>query len=799
MSTTRQNKISRGIWASVRSKTLKKRSKKASGETDDNVCLSQQQAGILLGRIRVILAHIESNAEQDDLSPLSSTGISTEAKEAAQTLVQALVKDDTIHLVKSLQSMNCATLGAVVKLVFMSSPEPLIPGKVCSLILGTCAKYAEYLDEKDDEKVEEIGATLERFSASKNFTILEGLCQSLNRLPMGNDELAYVFAPLILLPKINMIVGEGVTTGDVDVHLSMLAAADAVIEAMQFLIDKADTLFDSRSRKRALLKKGLSARRAVEGDSQEDDPAVVIDEASLDVVLEAMATGNPAQDLETAYHSSRSIKQESLSNKVTDPSSPESLQQVPFEAASVIPDDDVTPVNTPIEELVETQQMDCATGISGKLQVPPNESTSKSNSTKSVISLTKFTNSVEEQDQSEEGIGIDCPQIEINSSDIVLQSLEDAQACDNDTSETCNGMSPPTSVVIDASQIGDPILSKEVQSSSEDSPEIFDTTSTEQKGEEEQEDSDRSEKTTLPLGMHQSCTSESELLNISGSKEGAPNQVNLTDKNSESDPQPDLELDLNAAAVKEISNSEQDYSGENDQMKRDFIQETLSLTLPPSLNLSILEGESKTSQSFVNEDLDETQKFLQCPSPSGSEVSDQSFASHLSGKLRDLEEQTPVCKAVVLYDYEPHEDGEISLMCGEIVEVLEMEEDGWWYGRAANGDVGVFPGVYVKSLYDDDDFAEVTSNHKDGNARTPRSASSTFSQGKPSVSGKDAAGALTSLLQTYNKLVAVVGHPEGIAPLPTTHQMGPVVQDLLDRVLARLELAETEVKALRAA
>lgn len=49
---------------------------------------------------------------------------------------------------------------------------------------------------------------------------------------------------------------------------------------------------------------------------------------------------------------------------------------------------------------------------------------------------------------------------------------------------------------------------------------------------------------------------------------------------------------------------------------------------------------------------------------------------------------------VALYDLEAEADDELSFKAGDIVEVLESGDDGWWKGRC-NGQVGLFPVNYV--------------------------------------------------------------------------------------------------------
>ncbi|XP_033639976.1 nostrin-like [Asterias rubens] len=56
-----------------------------------------------------------------------------------------------------------------------------------------------------------------------------------------------------------------------------------------------------------------------------------------------------------------------------------------------------------------------------------------------------------------------------------------------------------------------------------------------------------------------------------------------------------------------------------------------------------------------------------------------------------------ICQCVVKFNYEAQEDGEISVQEGQIINVVEKHDDGWWYGEC-NGQRGNFPGSYVDLL-----------------------------------------------------------------------------------------------------
>eukprot|EP00049_Salpingoeca_infusionum_P017998 m.355320 g.355320 ORF g.355320 m.355320 type:complete len:503 (-) comp17220_c0_seq1:148-1656(-) len=55
----------------------------------------------------------------------------------------------------------------------------------------------------------------------------------------------------------------------------------------------------------------------------------------------------------------------------------------------------------------------------------------------------------------------------------------------------------------------------------------------------------------------------------------------------------------------------------------------------------------------------------------------------------------PTCK--VLHAYEPQEEDELKLTPGDIITIIEKEDDGWWRGEC-NGKTGVFPDNFVEEI-----------------------------------------------------------------------------------------------------
>ncbi|GAA6082841.1 CD2-associated protein isoform X1, partial [Tachysurus ichikawai] len=58
------------------------------------------------------------------------------------------------------------------------------------------------------------------------------------------------------------------------------------------------------------------------------------------------------------------------------------------------------------------------------------------------------------------------------------------------------------------------------------------------------------------------------------------------------------------------------------------------------------------------------------------------------------------CK--VLFEYVPHNEDELELKVGDIIEISEEVEEGWWSG-IMNGKTGLFPSNFVKEIETSED------------------------------------------------------------------------------------------------
>ncbi|KAJ3212627.1 Triose-phosphate Transporter [Entophlyctis luteolus] len=54
--------------------------------------------------------------------------------------------------------------------------------------------------------------------------------------------------------------------------------------------------------------------------------------------------------------------------------------------------------------------------------------------------------------------------------------------------------------------------------------------------------------------------------------------------------------------------------------------------------------------------------------------------------------------ATAIYQYDAQEDNEISFAEGELISEIEKTDEGWWQGRNAAGQVGLFPATYVEEI-----------------------------------------------------------------------------------------------------
>ena len=65
--------------------------------------------------------------------------------------------------------------------------------------------------------------------------------------------------------------------------------------------------------------------------------------------------------------------------------------------------------------------------------------------------------------------------------------------------------------------------------------------------------------------------------------------------------------------------------------------------------------------------------------------------------LSDSSDDEMSFKALVLYDYNAKNEGELSIKAGDVVIVSEKDDSGWWYATL-NGKEGFIPSNYTKKI-----------------------------------------------------------------------------------------------------
>ncbi|XP_041950889.1 CD2-associated protein [Alosa sapidissima] len=125
--------------------------------------------------------------------------------------------------------------------------------------------------------------------------------------------------------------------------------------------------------------------------------------------------------------------------------------------------------------------------------------------------------------------------------------------------------------------------------------------------------------------------------------------------------------------------------------------------------------------------------FQPCSQPRVSKkTSPFSSTHHTTGFQQELKKRQ--CKA--LFDYLPQNEDELELKVGDVIEITEEVEEGWWSG-VLNGKSGLFPSNFVKEMEESDDAdpdngnTEADCSSKDGiSTISPHSGNGTKAQPK---------------------------------------------------------------------
>ncbi|XP_078657269.1 uncharacterized protein LOC144903175 isoform X4 [Branchiostoma floridae x Branchiostoma belcheri] len=74
---------------------------------------------------------------------------------------------------------------------------------------------------------------------------------------------------------------------------------------------------------------------------------------------------------------------------------------------------------------------------------------------------------------------------------------------------------------------------------------------------------------------------------------------------------------------------------------------------------------------------------------------DSHIQRHHNNRNRNQQDENLKRFARALYDYYPQEEGELHLQVDDVIEIVNRDDSGWWYGRT-RGKEGLFPANYVE-------------------------------------------------------------------------------------------------------
>ncbi|XP_037076234.1 nostrin-like [Pollicipes pollicipes] len=74
-----------------------------------------------------------------------------------------------------------------------------------------------------------------------------------------------------------------------------------------------------------------------------------------------------------------------------------------------------------------------------------------------------------------------------------------------------------------------------------------------------------------------------------------------------------------------------------------------------------------------------------------------SSSEQLTASPSPVEPAPSIGRCKVLYDYKANMNDELTIKAGDVINMHDKQEDGWWLGEL-NGTVGIFPATYVQEL-----------------------------------------------------------------------------------------------------
>ena len=123
-----------------------------------------------------------------------------------------------------------------------------------------------------------------------------------------------------------------------------------------------------------------------------------------------------------------------------------------------------------------------------------------------------------------------------------------------------------------------------------------------------------------------------------------------------------------------------------------------------------------TGQLFTNTTKEESDTTVSSQAVSNSSTS--RHPPYVNLDFNDEEPETVLHKAHVVYDFRQAEEGEISIICGQKVEVLKDDVSGWSFIRIKEGSQGWCPANYI-AKYDDNTADSDDDDHDYQNEEFP--------------------------------------------------------------------------------
>jgi len=111
---TTRKKWTTGLMGTM-GKSLRRKGKGfAAAAAEDEAVLMKGDEDHILTRMRVILTHLQESATADDILFVSSGNLALDTKDAVNAIVEAVVLDDTMGVIKALQTYPCATVSIFI-------------------------------------------------------------------------------------------------------------------------------------------------------------------------------------------------------------------------------------------------------------------------------------------------------------------------------------------------------------------------------------------------------------------------------------------------------------------------------------------------------------------------------------------------------------------------------------------------------------------------------------------------------------------------------------------------------------